>query len=119
MPDNGDGKPEIWLVQDDNLTPVAKEAFGIFFGGDAYVMKYEYKNRKGQHGYMIYYWLGQESSDQEKENASKFATKLNKDCGGKAIQVRIAHGFATRHFLKLFKEMIIFSGGHVSGFKHV
>lgn len=120
MPDQGNGEPTVWLVQDKNLSPVPREAYGIFFGGDSYVIKYSYKNKKGQQSYLIYYWLGQESSKEEKEGAANFAKKLNEEVGGKAIQVRIAHGYETRHFLKIFRgKVIIFSGGHVAGFKHV
>lgn len=120
MPDQGNGEPTVWLVQDGIMSPVPREAYGIFFGGDAYVIKYAYKNKKGQQSYLIYYWLGQESSDEEKLAAAKFADKFNKEVGGKAIQIRIAHGYETRHFLKIFRgKVIIFSGGHVAGFKHV
>uniref|UniRef100_A0A336MY83 CSON002905 protein n=1 Tax=Culicoides sonorensis TaxID=179676 RepID=A0A336MY83_CULSO len=120
MPDQGNGEPTIWLVQDAKLSLVPREAFGIFFGGDSYVIKYAYKNKQGQQRFLVYYWLGQESSNDEKLAAANFADKLNQEVGGKAIVVRIAHGYETRHFLKIFRgKMIIFSGGHVAGFKHV
>lgn len=53
MPDNGDGKVEIWRI--DNNTPVAIEPSGILFGSKTYVLKYHYKKGSDE-GYVIYYW---------------------------------------------------------------
>lgn len=56
MPDNGDGSVEIWRIENFNLVPVDPEMHGMFFGGDSYVLKYHYQNKRGGQGYIIYYW---------------------------------------------------------------
>lgn len=39
---------------------------------------------------------------------------------GSAIQVRVTQGHEPRHFLKIFKgKMVVFTGGHASGFKNI
>lgn len=56
MPDNGEGEAEIWRVENFDLVPIAPETEGMFFGGDSYVIKYNYVNKRGGQGYVIYYW---------------------------------------------------------------
>lgn len=56
MPDNGDGQIQIWRI--DNHTPISVDIskFGILFGSKSYVMKYHYRNKKNEEGFVIYYW---------------------------------------------------------------
>lgn len=50
-PDDGTGQKEIWRIENFELAPVDPAAYGMFFGGDSYVIKYTYDN-----GYIIYFW---------------------------------------------------------------
>lgn len=119
MPDNGEGEAEVWRIENFEMVPVDPHTYGLFFGGDSYVIKYEYRNKRGGHGFVIYYWQGKHSSLDEKASAAIHAVKLDSEMGGKAIQVRVTQGNEPRHFLKIFKgKMIVFTGGHASGFKN-
>lgn len=53
-PDDGTGKKEIYRVENFELAPVDRSAYGMFFGGDSYVIKYTY-NKNG-HEQNIYFW---------------------------------------------------------------
>jgi gelsolin len=86
MPDNGEGEAEVWRVENFELVPVAFNTRGFFFGGDSYVIKYEYKNKRGGHGFVIYYWQGKHSSQDEKAASAIHATRLDSELNGKAIQ---------------------------------
>ncbi|XP_039432535.1 gelsolin, cytoplasmic isoform X1 [Culex pipiens pallens] len=120
MPDNGQGEAEVWRVENFQLVPVEPQTYGMFFGGDSYVIKYEYRNKHGGHGYIIYFWQGKQSSTDEKASAAMHAVRLDNELNGKAVQVRVTQGNEPRHFLKIFKgKMINFTGGHASGFKNV
>ncbi len=55
MPDDGSGTKEIYRVQDFDLVPIDSKTYGIFFGGDSYVIKYTY-NIGSKVGYIIYFW---------------------------------------------------------------
>ena len=56
MFDDGNGKIDIWRVEDFRLVPQPKELHGTFFGGDCYVILYTYlKDRR--ECYIVYYWL--------------------------------------------------------------
>lgn len=120
MPDNGEGDAEVFRVENLDLVEVPKENHGFFFGGDSYVIKYEYRNKRGGHGFVIYYWQGLTSTIDEKAASAIHAARLDSEIGGKAVQVRVVQGFEPRHFLKIFKgKIVVFSGGKASGFKNV
>jgi len=54
-PDDGSGTLEIYRVENFELAALDPSAYGMFFGGDSYVIKYTY-NVKGQDRYIIYFW---------------------------------------------------------------
>lgn len=101
------------------LVPIPVENYGFFFGGDSYVVKYEYKNKRGGSGNVIYYWQGLNSTADEKAASAIHSVKMANELGG-AVQVRVVQGFEPRHFLKIFKgKIVVFTGGKASGFKNV
>lgn len=87
MPDNGEGDAEVWRVENMELVEVPIENYGFFFSGDSYVIKYEYRNKRGGHGYVIYYWQGLNSTLDEKASAAIHAVKMDNELNGKAVQV--------------------------------
>ncbi|XP_055624817.1 gelsolin-like isoform X1 [Toxorhynchites rutilus septentrionalis] len=120
MPDNGQGEAEIWRIKNFDLDPIEPHTYGMFFGGDSYVIKYEYNNKRGGHGYIIYFWQGKQSTIDEKASAAMHAVRLDNELNGKAVQVRVTQGHEPRHFLKIFKgQLINFSGGQASGFRNI
>lgn len=63
---------------------------------------------------------GKHSSIDEKAQSAIHAVRLDNELNGSAIQVRVTQGHEPRHFLKIFKgKMVVFSGGHASGFKNI
>lgn len=120
MPDNGEGEAEIYRVENMALKAIDPQTYGMFFGGDSYVIKYEYTNKRGGHGFVIYYWQGLMSSIDEKAASALLAVQMDNEMNGKAVQVRVVQGFEPRHFLKIFKgKFITFTGGKASGFKNM
>nr|ANR02564.1 gelsolin [Peripatoides novaezealandiae] len=119
MPDDGSGKIEIWRIENFEMVPVDPNTYGFFFGGDSYVLKYTYLKEKREH-YIVYFWQGLESTQDERASSAIWAVKLDDELLGRAIQVRIVQGRETEHFLKIFKgKLIIFTGGKASGFKNL
>jgi len=116
MPDDGSGELEIFRIEDFELSPVEKENYGNFFGGDSYVIKYRSTNGK----WVIYIWQGTNSSLDERAASAIHAVQLDSDLGGKAIQIRVVQDHEPKHFLHIFKgKLIVFLGGHASGFKNI
>lgn len=119
MPDDGSGSIEIWRIEKFQLVLVEKDKHGFFFGGDSYVIKYEYLT-EGRSNYIVYFWQGKQSSQDEKAASAILAVKKDDEVAGKAVQVRVVQGEEPDHFLTVFKgRMVIFMGGRASGFRNV
>lgn len=119
MPDDGSGKVQVWRIENFELAEIDPSIHGMFFGGDSYVLKYTYEKENRLH-YIIYYWQGLNSTQDEKASAAIWTIKVDDEVGGKAVQVRVVQGREPEHFLKIFKgKMIVFMGGHASGFKNI
>jgi hypothetical protein len=109
----------MWRIEDFKDVPVPKDLFGRFFGGDSYILQYTYLDENKKEKYILYFWQGRDSSQDEK-GASALLTKEKDDAlGGQATQVRVVQGKEPDHFLSLFKgRMIVHAGGKASGFKN-
>lgn len=114
--DDGTGERTVWRVEKFQLVPVPEKLLGVFFSGDSYVVKYRY-SAGGSEKYLIYFWLGQNSSQDEKGTAAMKAVELDDELGGVAVQVRVVQGKEPAHFLTIFSgKMIILRGGKASSF---
>jgi len=119
MPDDGSGTAEVFRVENFELAPVDPTTYGMFFGGDSYVVKYTYE-KNGRENYIIYFWQGQASTQDEKAASAIHTVRLDSELGGKAVQVRVTQGHEPRHFLRIFRgKMIVFLGGKASGFRNL
>ena len=117
MPDDAKGEKEIFRIENLEMVPLEKSKYGMFFGGDSYVIKYSYEGPTGR-AYIVYYWQGSQSSQDEKAASALHAVKIDDELHGKAIQIRVTQGSEPRHFIKMFDCMIVFAGGKASGFKN-
>jgi hypothetical protein len=116
--DDGSGNVQVWRIEDFEMAPVDPKMYGQFFGGDSYVILYTYVvNRK--ENYIIYFWQGQESSQDERSAAALHAVQLDDKYGGAPVQVRVVQGKEPDHFLLVFRgRMVVHSGGRASAFKN-
>lgn len=118
MVDDGSGKIEIWRIEDFEPQPVPPEMYGQFYGGDSYIVLYTYLVN-GKENYIIYFWLGQESSQDERAAAAMHTVALDDKYGGAPVQVRVVQYKEPEHFLQIFRgKMVIHAGGRASGFKN-
>ena len=61
MPDDSKGEKEIFRIEDFEMVPMNESNYGMFFGGDSYVIKYSYE-KDGSPAYIVYFWQGSQSS---------------------------------------------------------
>lgn len=116
--DDGNGKLEIWRVEDFKKVAVEKNMYGQFFGGDSYVLLYTYE-KKGVEEYIIYFWQGLDSSVDEKGASALLAKELDDELQDRPVQVRVVQGKEPAHFRAMFNGMMVVrSGGKASGFKN-
>jgi len=117
MVDDGSGQMEMWRIHKFELEPLSESQFGEFYMGDSYVTLYAYTVGAKEH-YLIYYWLGVDSSQDEQGTAAARAVELDQKLDGRAVIVRVVQGREPPHFLQLYKgRMVVLEGGYGSGFK--
>jgi len=115
--DDGSGKVQLWVINNFNKVEVNPADYGEFYGGDSYILLYSYKKGRSDE-YIIYFWLGNESTADEKGAAALLTVQLDDSLGGKPVQVRVTQGKEPTHFRQLFKgRMIVYKGGNTSGFE--
>lgn len=115
---NLDGTVEIWRINNFKKEPLDKSLYGQFWAGDSFIVLYTYKiNTKT--AWIIYFWQGRDSSQDEKGASALFAKELDDELGGDPVQVRVVQNKEPQHFLALFKgKMVVHEGGVASGFKN-
>ncbi|XP_073966838.1 gelsolin, cytoplasmic-like [Choristoneura fumiferana] len=127
MPDQGDGTYVVYRIENldmvkayDSSAPgtEAGKRFGELYQGDSYVMKYKY-DADGISNYVVYYWLGKDSTLDETAAAAIQAVIIDTELGGKATIVRVPQGEEPQHFLKIFKgRLVTLLGGKGSGYRN-
>ncbi|RVE68790.1 hypothetical protein OJAV_G00094950 [Oryzias javanicus] len=112
MVDQGDGEKQIWRIEGSDKVLVNPETFGQFYGGDSYLIQYQYQHGS-RAGHMIYVWQGAESSQDEVGTSAYLAVQLDDELGGGAVQVRVVQGKEPAHLMTLFKgkPMVVYKGG--------
>ena len=68
------------------LAVVPEVAHGVFFGEDCYVIKYTYM-KNGKENYIIYFWQGLKSKNDQRGASAAHAVALDDAVGGSAVQV--------------------------------
>lgn len=120
--DDGSGTIQVWAIEGKggswDKVEVPPDMHGQFFGGDSYIVLYTYvKDRKEE--YIIYFWQGQESTNDEKAASALLTKELDDSMGGAPVQCRVIQGKEPAHFRSIFKgRMIVHSGGKASGFRN-
>jgi hypothetical protein len=116
MVDDGCGDKEIFRVKNFDIIALSKEDYGKFYSGDCYLVIYTY----GAGKVIIYYWLGSNSSVDERGTAAMKTVDFDDNkFSGRAVQVRVVEGIEPPHFMSLFSgQMVIYKGGFGSGFNN-
>ncbi|EMP28977.1 Advillin [Chelonia mydas] len=111
MVDNGEGKVEVWRIENLELEPVESQWHGCFFGGDCYLVLYTYGvNHRPR--YVLYIWQGRHATQDELAASAYQAVEVDRQFNGEPVQVRVSMGKEPRHFLAIFKgKLVIFEGG--------
>jgi len=118
MVDDGSGQMEMWRINKFEMEEVPEEAFGEFYMGDCYITLYAYSAGDKEH-FLIYYWLGVDSTQDEQATAAACSVDLDQKLEGRAVIVRVVQGKEPPHFLTIYNnKMIVFEGGYGSGFKN-
>ena len=110
---------QIWRVENFKPVPVPKEYYGQFYTGDSYILlstivEGSYKSMD------LHFWLGKDSSTDEKGAAAALSTHLDDALDDLPIQHREVEGRESSKFAGYFPNGIQYLwGGVASGFNHV
>ncbi|XP_043302432.1 advillin isoform X2 [Cervus canadensis] len=111
MVDDGNGKVEVWRIENLELVPVEHRWYGFFYGGDCYLVLYTYEMHGKPH-YILYIWQGRHASQDELAASAYQAAEVDQQFEGAPVQVRVTMGKEPRHFMAIFKgKLVIFEGG--------
>lgn len=117
---------EIWRVENKKGGPFGinkwpLNMYGSFYNGDSYICLKTYKKPGDDKKHFdLFFWLGAQSSIDERGVAAYKTVELDDFLDGKAKQYRLIEGNESEKFLACFKGApIIMQGGIASGFRHV
>lgn len=100
------------------MVPVPKKDYGSFFVGDSYILL-KTDDVKGTMRRVLHFWLGSESSQDERGAAAILTTQIDDQFGGAPVQYREIQDEESSTFMGYFKNGIKYKkGGVASGFKH-
>merc|ERR1719378_1725651 len=74
---------------------------------------------EGKKSYDVFFWLGQDTSQDEAGTAAYKTVELDDYLGDEPVQYREVQGNESKKFLGLFPKVTILDGGVDSGFRHV
>jgi len=111
---------EVWRIEQFQVVAWPKEEYGNFYKGDSYIVLHTTADPdSGKLEYDIHFWLGSETSTDEKGTAAYKTVELDDLKGGIAVQHREVEQHESEQFLSLFKNINYMEGGIESGFRHV
>ncbi|XP_019503784.1 PREDICTED: gelsolin [Hipposideros armiger] len=112
MDDDGTGQKQIWRIEGSDKVPVDPSTYGQFYGGDSYIILYNYRHGSRQ-GQIIYNWQGAQSTQDEVAASAILTAQLDEELGGSPVQSRVVQGKEPAHLMSLFggKPMIVYKGG--------
>ncbi|XP_068609445.1 gelsolin a isoform X2 [Brachionichthys hirsutus] len=116
MVDDGAGEKTIWRIEGSDKVPVDPSTYGQFYGGDSYIILYNY-HHGGRQGHIIYMWQGSDSSQDEIGACAVLGAQLDEELGGGPVQARVVQGKEPAHLMSLFggQPMVVYKGGTSRG----
>mmetsp|Transcript_13412 Transcript_13412/g.15627 ORF Transcript_13412/g.15627 Transcript_13412/m.15627 type:complete len:245 (-) Transcript_13412:29-763(-) len=110
----------VWRIEYFHVVPVDVGDHGKFHKGDSYIVLNTVQNDSGKLLHTIYFYIGTESSTDEKGTAAYKTVELDDFLDGEPVQVREEMGQESPAFAQLFAGGFKYlDGGVDSGFKHV
>ncbi|XP_063209095.1 gelsolin isoform X1 [Chroicocephalus ridibundus] len=112
MEDDGSGRKQIWRIEGSEKVPVNPSTYGQFYGGDSYIILYNYQHA-GKQGQIIYTWQGADSTQDEIATSAFLTVQLDEELGGSPVQKRVVQGKEPPHLVSMFggKPLIVYKGG--------
>jgi gelsolin len=109
---------QIWRIEQFKVVPCDSKQYGKFHKGDSYIVLETFKE-SSKLCHHIYFWLGAETSTDEKGTAAYKTVELDDLLDGEPTQSREVMGKESKQFKELFPKITYLEGGVDTGFHHV
>jgi hypothetical protein len=109
---------EIWRVENFGVKKITdRKLHGKFFGGDSYIVLNSYRKSSDSKklDYNVHFWLGANSTQDERGTAALKTIELDDLLGDLPVQYRECQGHESVAFLKLFGGAITVMKGGIAG----
>ena len=110
---------EIWRIEKFAPKKQHPDQRGIFYTGDSYIVLNTYLNENQKKLHNLHFWLGDDSTQDERGSAAYLTVNLDDLLHGLPVQYRETQGNESEEFLNLFPHFILMAGGVASGFNSV
>eukprot|EP01018_Ginkgo_biloba_P027698 Gb_29107 [translate_table: standard] len=104
------GKLEVWRVNNNAKVLVPREEVGKFYCEECYIILYTYNSGDRKEDYFLCFWLGQQSTQEDKMTAARLTNSMASSLKGRPVQGRIVQGKEPAQFIGLFSNMVILNG---------
>ena len=110
---------EIWRVENLKVVKQDSKLNGKFYSGDSYLILHTMKKKTALE-WDLHFWLGTETTQDEKGIAAYKTVELDDFLGGGPVQYREVQNHESKRFMEMFPNGVEYlSGGIESGFKKV
>ncbi|XP_012936181.1 advillin [Aplysia californica] len=112
---------EIWRIEKLKVVAQEPKTYGEFYSGDSYIiLNTKKKKNSPKLEWDLHFWLGKNTSQDEKGIAAYKTVELDDSLGGGPVQYREVQEHESKLFISYFKHGIKYlEGGVESGFKKV
>lgn len=111
---------QVWRIEKFKVKNWPKKDYGTFFSGDSFIILHTMIDKtSNKKSYDVYFWLGNETSQDEAGVAAYKTVELDDLLGDEPVQYREVQGNESQQFLDLWKTMHVLDGGIESGFNKV
>lgn len=110
---------QIWRIEKFKVKNWPKKRYGEFYSGDSYIILHTMVDDEGKKSYDVFFWLGQDTSQDEAGVAAYKTVELDDVLGDEPVQYREVQGNESTQFMNMFEKITILEGGVDSGFNIV
>jgi len=111
---------EVWRIENKKVVAWPKKQYGQFYTGDSYIILHTVEVKRT---YDLFFWLGAESSVDDKDICADKVVNLDQHLGDLAVQYREFQGEESNLFVALWKDKgglrFLQGGVDSSGFQYV
>jgi hypothetical protein len=101
------GKVRVWRVDGVTRVTMNKAICGQFYSSNCYILLYAYTPQGEAEKYILIYWIGLESSSDDKGSAAILTKYIGDSLEGKMLIIRVVEGQEPAYLRRLFRGALM------------